>query len=254
MAAARPVWTRPRTVCTCALWSTWGVAACAAPRPAATPAAAEVLAVDVVGRVAAAADYERYVEALQHAVVARQMFNYYAALARNAGHSALLGIRDAMMADNLRYIAERERDRGKLLVFAHNSHVQRGRFIAGEGWCQALRMEPFSWWPAGSHLARALGPRYAVIGTAVGVSDPNGIAAPEAGSLEARLVALPGPARFVPTHEVRRLPSAAIPARTASATNLSYVPFNAQSVTDFDAWAVFDTMTYNRGAPPLPTR
>jgi hypothetical protein len=43
-----------------------------------------------------------------------------------------------------------------------------------------------AWWPAGAHVSRSLGRRYAVIGTGVGVSDENGIAGPEAGSLEAR--------------------------------------------------------------------
>ena len=39
----------------------------------------------------------------------------------------LLGIRDAMMADNLAYIVSRERGRGNVLAFAHNSHLQRGK-------------------------------------------------------------------------------------------------------------------------------
>jgi erythromycin esterase-like protein len=36
-------------------------------------------------------------------------------------------LRDAIMADNLAYIVERERARGRVLAFAHNSHLQRGK-------------------------------------------------------------------------------------------------------------------------------
>lgn len=204
----------------------------------------------------AASDDDRYAEALQIAVVARQMFNYHAAFARNAGHAVLLGIRDAMMADNLRYIADRERGRGKVFVFAHNAHLKRGWMAASESWYRALGAGAFGWWPAGAHLDRALGSRYAVIGTAVGVSEANGISTPAAGTLEAKLTTLPGPGRFVPTHEVRRLHGdalAAIPKRSESAQNLSYIPFDSSSAADFDAWAAFDAMTYTRGAPPLPS-
>ncbi|WP_437580487.1 hypothetical protein [Sorangium sp. So ce887] len=40
-----------------------------------------------------------------------------------------------------------------------------------------------AWWPAGAHLEETLGPRYAVIDSAVGVSDENGIGRPEDGSI-----------------------------------------------------------------------
>lgn len=32
-----------------------------------------------------------------------------------------------------------------------------------------------TWWPSGSHLTKIFGPRYAVIGSVVGVSEANGI-------------------------------------------------------------------------------
>ena len=77
----------------------------------------------------AKSDESSYLEAVQYASVARQLLNYHAALARQSSKRAvtLLGIRDALMADNLAYMVSRERGRGKVFAFAHNSHLQRGK-------------------------------------------------------------------------------------------------------------------------------
>jgi hypothetical protein len=112
----------------------------------------------------------------------------------------------------------------------------------------------YTWWPAGSHLNVMFGPRYAVIGSAVGVSEANGIGQPEAGTLEARLTAVPGPARFIPTHKGQGLPTstiAALPTRSGSMKNPTYFALTPQSFTDFDWLAVLDSTAYNRGGPPL---
>lgn len=197
----------------------------------------------------ARSDRDRYLEALQLAEVARQLLKAHAWQARQAGQAALLGMRDASIADNLAYIVARERGRGKTLVFAHNGHLQRGKFEIPVG------TEVPAWWPAGAHLAEMLGPGYAVIGSALGVSDENGIGRPEDGTLEARLTASPGPARFIPTHRGEGLPAAeiaALPARSRSPKNPSYAPLAPQSFTDFDWLAVLDSATYNRGGRPLP--
>jgi erythromycin esterase len=191
----------------------------------------------------------RYGEALHYASVARQFLGFFAALAGKSSYSGSLAVRDALMADNVAHIAARERGRGKVLLFAHNSHLQRGeaRMETGIG--------TFRWWPAGAHLAALFGPRYAVIGSALGDSAPNGIARPEPGTLEALLTAAPGPARFIPTHQGEGLPAAALaalPLRSLSARNPSYVAaLNPRSFTDFDWFAVLDTATYSRGAPTL---
>jgi hypothetical protein len=184
----------------------------------------------------------RYLEAEQHATVARQLLNYHAALARTSGKPGErivegLGIRDLMMADNLMYTVFRERGRGKVLAFAHNSHLKRGK----AEW--QLGNDLLIWWGAGAHLNEIFGQRYAVIGTAVGVSDANGIGQPEPGTLEARLTAGPGPGRFIPTHLGLGLPTLAIatlPTRSGSVKNLSYFPLTPQSLTDFDCLAVLD--------------
>jgi erythromycin esterase len=198
----------------------------------------------------AESDADRYWEALQHASVARQLLNYHAALARKSDDRLveLLGIRDAMMADNVAYIVSRERGRGKVLAFAHNSHLQRGK----AEW--QLGTDVHTWWPAGAHLNEMFGPRYVIIGSAVGVSDANGIGQPEAGTLEARLTAVPEPALFIPTHKGQGLPTPAIvalPTRSGSIKNSTYFALTPQSFTDFDWLVVLDSTAYSRGGPPL---
>ena len=207
----------------------------------------------------AKSDANRYWEAVQYAAVARQLLNYHAALARTSDKRLveLLGIRDAMMADNLAYMVARERARasavssaepGKVLAFAHNCHLKRGK----AEW--QLGTDLLAWWPAGSHLQEMFGPRYAVIGSAVGISEANGIGRPEADTLEARFTAGPGPALFIPTHKGQGLPAseiAAIPIRSGSLKNPSYFALTPQSFTDFDGLAVLQSTAYNRGGPPL---
>ena len=200
----------------------------------------------------ARSDAGSYLEAVQYAKVARQLLNYHAALARKSNSNKrivdCLGLRDAMMADNLAYVVSQEHGRGKVLAFAHNSHLKRTK----AEW--QLGSNQLSWWPAGAHLSEILGPRYAVIGTAVGVSVANGIGQPQAGTLEARLTGAPGPGRFIPTHKGRGLPNseiAALPKRFASTLNPTYFPLTSQSFTDFDWLAVLDKTAYSRGGPEL---
>jgi len=194
---------------------------------------------------------DRYLEAVQFASEARQLLTYHAELARDSEDRIArgLGLRDAIMAGNLAYIVSQERGRGKVFVFAHNSHLQRGKTL----W--QLGPHTLIWYPAGAHLKVMLGLRYAVIGAALGISPDNGIGQPEAGTLEARLTAIPGPARFIPTHLGHGLPTpaiAALPLRSGSQRNFSYFPLTPQSVTDFDWWVILDSTTYQRGGPPLP--
>ncbi len=150
-------------------------------------------------------DKGRYREAVHYATVARQLLNYHAEVAHASAPKdrivRLLGMRDAMMADNLVYMVSRERGRGRVLVFAHNSHLRRGR----AEW--QLGPHALAWWTAGAHLDAIYGPGYAVIGSGVGVSDANGIGQPEPGTLEALLAAVPGPVRLIPTHRGQGLPA-----------------------------------------------
>ncbi|MFN8512750.1 MAG: erythromycin esterase family protein [Chloroflexia bacterium] len=195
---------------------------------------------------------DRFLEALHYASIARLFLTYHAGLARASDDrlSTLLGIRDAIMADNLAFTVARERGRGRVLAFAHNQHLQRTQPIEWQ-----LGPQHLVWWPAGAHLATLLGPRYAAIGSGVGTSPDNGIGQPEPGTLEALLTAQPGPALFLPTHQGQRLPASAItalPTRTGSRKNPGYYPLTPASLTNFDALAFLHTTTYNRGGPPLP--
>ncbi len=185
-------------------------------------------------------DESSYLEALQYASVARQLLNYHAELARESSKRLvrLLSIRETLMADNLAYMMSRECGRGKVFAFAHNSHLQRGQ----SRW--QLGTDVYTWWPVGAHLDAMFGQHYAAIGTAVGVSDVNGISQPEAGTLEARLTAVPGPMKFIPTHKGQGLPASAVavlPTRSGSMKNSTYFPLTSQSLTDFDWLAVLDS-------------
>lgn len=189
----------------------------------------------------AAQGMERFLEALHNASEARQLLNFHAVLAKASsdrqGH--LLGIRAAMMADNLSYIASRERSRGKMLVFAHNAHLQRSKVKWQFG------DEQVHWWPVGAHLDVLFGSRYAVIASAVGTSPENGIAEPEAHTLEALLIDTEAPITLLPTHRGRDIPSEALnamPSRSGSAKNWSYSALTPQHIKDFDWLLTFGSL------------
>lgn len=184
-----------------------------------------------------------FLEALQHATVARSLLTYHAGLARPSPNriAELLGIRDLIMANTVAYTVQREQARdGKVFAFAHNSHLQRGE----AKW--QLGTNALAWWPAGAHVHHMLGPRYAVIGTGVAVSESIGIGQPQPGTLEAlitRAPAEPPSSRLIPTHQADGLPAAAIAALpTRSANNPGYFPLSNQSLTDFDYLAVLHSI------------
>jgi erythromycin esterase len=185
----------------------------------------------------------RFAESLHDACVARHLLTAHAALARRAGYAELLGIRDTIMADTLEFIRAREQGRGKVLAFAHNGHLKRGRMH----W--TMGDVTHAWWPAGAHLTRSLGHRYAVIGTGVGTSAENGIAAPGPDTLEAHFTA----AVAVPTASAPAADVRALPTREGSTLNQTYVPWTGESLADFDWLAFVPTTTYQRGGPPLTT-
>ena len=84
--------------------------------------------------------------------------------------------------------------------------------------------------------------------------DAAGIRKPEAGTLEARLIATEGPIRFIPTYKGKGLPAselATLPTRTGSQLNPTYFALTPESFTDFDWLAFLDSAVYNRGGTPL---
>lgn len=183
----------------------------------------------------AAGDESRYLEAVHDAKAARQLLAYHAIVA-TPGENRLNDVmsqRDLMQADNLKYIADREcRRGGKVLAFAHNSHLKLGRME----W--QLGAQKIAWRPAGAHVRDMLGERYRVIGVGVGTMAAQHLGPPERGTLEA-LLTTAGASHLIPTHLGRGLPADAIAAQ-AVRTNPSagYFPFTATSYTDYDVLAV----------------
>ncbi|MER5644307.1 erythromycin esterase family protein [Streptosporangium sp. NPDC002524] len=107
----------------------------------------------------------------------------------------LMGLRDAMMADNLWAVEERERRerRGPTLVYAHNRHLQRdeSHWLLPPGW-GPLEGRTLSWWSAGAVVAARLGDEYAFVASALGAAPHQGLDAPRPDTLEGILSTLPG--------------------------------------------------------------
>jgi len=198
---------------------------------------------------------DSYLAGLQYALIARRTLAFHAALARSAAEppAGVRGVRDALMADNLTYIVARERPRGKVFVYAHNGHLQKGKSVWPCCGQKYRGTDVYEWWPAGSQLNDRLGHQYAVIGSAVGTSDPaNGIGAPEPGSLEARLTAVRGPALFIPTYNGKGFDPnelASLRLRSGSEKNLTYTVLEAHSFSDFDWLHVLDSTQNARQIP-----
>lgn len=85
-------------------------------------------------------------------------YHHWMADTSSARIARLSGLRDAMMAANLRAIAEY----GPALVFAHNLHLQRNKSF------MALGDQQLGWWSAGAITEAHLGDRYAFLASALG--------------------------------------------------------------------------------------
>lgn len=117
------------------------------------------------------------------------LLTYHAAMAEPGTQSQrigrLLSVRDALMAQNLLDILALERDRGPVLVFAHNAHLQRHPSRWASHWDgQALAAQ---WNGAGSIVSPLLGERYVYVAGSLGASGPVGLGQPEPGTYEHRL-------------------------------------------------------------------
>ncbi|WP_433791402.1 DUF6194 family protein [Actinoplanes sp. CA-252034] len=131
--------------------------------------------------------------AWQHARVlastAIGLLAYHAAMAGPGTPSEriarLLQTRDALMAQNLLDILAVERDRGPVLVAAHNSHLQRGPSRWETHW-EGVDYAA-EWSGAGSIVSTLLGDRYVFVAGSLGASGPAGLGVPEPGTYEERL-------------------------------------------------------------------
>ncbi|WP_285779053.1 erythromycin esterase family protein [Microtetraspora sp. NBRC 13810] len=90
-------------------------------------------------------------------------YHYWMADASPARWARLSALRDAMMAANLRAVAER----GPALVFAHNLHLQRNESSMSFG------DQMLGWWSAGAIIGTYLGDRYAFLASALGTAGDN---------------------------------------------------------------------------------
>lgn len=113
-----------------------------------------------------------------HARTAAGLLRYHATMADPgpARFARMMQMRDAMMAENLLAVVERD---GPTLAFAHNGHLQYD-----QGSWAGLR-----WWSAGAIAAAELGAGYAVLVSALGRGP--GVGDPPPGTPEAVLAALP---------------------------------------------------------------
>ncbi|GAA3916188.1 erythromycin esterase family protein [Actinoplanes auranticolor] len=119
-----------------------------------------------------------------YARTATGLLRYHAGMADPAPTrvNTLMGLRDAIMADNLAAIVSRERRRGPTLAFAGNRHLQRDRShlqFAGL---------PLQWWSAGAIAGTRLPGEYAFVATTFGT---RGSDVPPPDTLEGVLSTLP---------------------------------------------------------------
>lgn len=130
----------------------------------------------------AAATDDEWDRALLHGRTAVGLLRYHSWMADTspARIARLLGVRDAMIAQNVLAAAER----GPVLVFAHNAHLQRDE--------SSMRMggDPVHWWSAGAIFGTRLGADYAFVHTAVGTIPAHEVDSPAADTVEGRLFAL----------------------------------------------------------------
>ncbi|WP_329084838.1 MULTISPECIES: erythromycin esterase family protein [unclassified Streptosporangium] len=177
-----------------------------------------------------------------HGRTATGLLRYHAVMAdtSEARMVRLMGLRDAMMADNLLAIAERERQarRGPTLVHAHNRHLQRDEslWLLPPGW-GPLEGRTLKWWSAGAVVAARLGDEYAFVASALGAATHQGLDAPEPDTLEGILSTLPGNRYVVDSASLAGALGATgtEPApRTGTSANHSYFPLDPGQLRETD--------------------
>jgi len=145
-------------------------------------------------------------------------YHYWMADASPARWTRLSALRDAVMAANLRAVAEH----GPALVFASNLHLQRDKSVMPFG---DQRLE---WWSAGAITATHLGDRYAFLASAFGVAGDD---TPPPDTVEGILSTLPWDHCLV---DARRLAEAVTePARRVS-RDFAYFPLDPAQLGTID--------------------
>ncbi|MER6512382.1 erythromycin esterase family protein [Nonomuraea sp. NPDC001636] len=145
-------------------------------------------------------------------------YHHWMADASPARWTRLSALRDAMMAANLRAVAEH----GPTLVFSSNLHLQRDKTFMPFG---DQRLE---WWSAGAIAAAHLGDRYAYLASAFGTTGDD---TPPPDTVEGVLSALPWDHAVI---DARRLAGiVAGPARRVS-QDFAYFPLDPSHLGAID--------------------
>ncbi|MGJ6963770.1 erythromycin esterase family protein [Streptosporangium sp. G11] len=132
--------------------------------------------------------------------------------------SRLSALRDAMMAANLRAVAEH----GPALVFTSNLHLQRNKSLMSFG------DQMLEWWSAGAIIATHLGDRYAFLASAFGtVGDDT----PPPDTVEGVLSTLPWDHSLV---DARRLAEAVTKPAQRVSRDFAYFPLDPAQLDTID--------------------
>ena len=130
----------------------------------------------------------------------------------------LSALRDAMMAANLRAVAEQ----GPALVFAHNLHLQRNKSF------MLLGDQQLEWWSAAAITEAHLGDRYAFLASALGTAGDN---APPPDTVEGILSALPWDHSLI---DARRLAEAITRPAPRISHDRAYFPLDPAQLDTID--------------------
>ena len=155
--------------------------------------------------------------------------------------------RDAAMADNVRWVLEREGPTGRILVFAHNAHIKNARTEGGI-WSDFERPATVM----GQHLRSVLGGELLIIGTS---SARNGTGLPtatlESSSLDASLARVGQPRFLLDLRASRADRAAAAWLAERRALRANFTTFMTLSPgAAFDALLFINTLTPARAAAP----
>src|SRR4051812_28226578 len=130
----------------------------------------------------------------------------------------LSALRDAMMAANLRAVAEQ----GPALVFGHNLHLQRNKSF------MPLGDQLLEWWSAGAITGTHLGDRYAFLASALGTAGDN---TPPPDTVEGILSTLPWDHSLI---DARRLAEAVTKPAPRISHDFAYFPLDPAQLDTID--------------------
>ncbi|MBB3724933.1 erythromycin esterase family protein [Nonomuraea dietziae] len=145
-------------------------------------------------------------------------YHYWMADASPERWTRLSALRDAMMAANLRAVAEH----GPALVFASNLHLQRNKSV------MPLGDQQLEWWSAGAITATHLGDRYAFLASALGTVGDD---APAPDTVEGMLSTLPWDHSLL---DARRLAEAVTQPAPRVSHDFAYFPLDAAQLGHID--------------------